>query len=1302
MFTTSSGLTPAYRPALWGFFISLPLLGLLQLLQVWKQRSLVDTWPDREREEVAVLTSEIQASFSLRAAKAIEQAGIVSTNGFLFESIREGGSENVASAFAQLEEARNENIASLEITDAQGTILVWSGRGSLPSYKSLLQNEASDSFFVITSVGLHRYLTFIQAMQDRQFYVVVNQTLEMNYPISNRFISRFSLSEELSQVVGREVRIAFDSSDVHPGEGWGTVPIRTPDGKTLTSVHFRFPHLEEAVLEVQYAFGVWKAGLIAVISVLGFIALIQFPRLRGLRYGHTALVIVAIWGIRILWRYVEFPSVLLGGWLFDPTLFASPFLFDLTSSVGELTLSVVCLFMTVAVLARRTIVRLVTGNQERPSTAPLPVAGIVFWILVLPIIVRSFGAAVRGFVFDSTLYYQDPASLLPSVPVLLMIGNLFFLTMALVGITMVAFVQVKETVSRFTAGWSSRSLHLITTGLFVAGYLTFSAVDREPQVPVSVLVLLLVVGTSTDIIRRKEIHPQSSHQRALRLVGVAAIVAFLIAAVVMDAKVHEKERQRLQSYAQELLRPVDSWISLVVSDAINTAQEQLRAVSLSALQLSATDPAFNVWAQTLLSREGYNSGLFLYDEFGRERSSFFVGLTSYERYELLTRIFDEEEEELVVFDRTVRGEQVKYYGMWSTVREEGGRSVGTIAVGLSASRRALFRGDSGEFLRTSATHPIDPRIRKMTVDEFDRGILVSSTSPNARRGDLLPSTIAERLKSEPARFLWTEQVEGATSAEVLYARDPSAPERIIRLTLTSLDVRWHLFNLMKLLISFGLLGVILFVVSAGWLVMKGNRVNLGFRGKLAIAFAVLSILPLIFLAYYNRQLAIDRLNESIERRLGQELELVHQRVVSALQSEEDFASGVNDDFCEAVASDLGIDFTVYNRRTVQASSRPELYRASLLDSRLGGSAYTETVLRQRGFFQQTERIGEVDYVVGYSPIMLEGRFLGVVAVPALYRLHEIDQELAQRNAYLLGAYAFVVAITTVIAFVLAGRLSRPLRELSQAARRIGRGDLDLQLTPRSSDEVGELVKAFNEMVQELKANREHLARVERELAWKEMAKQVAHEIKNPLTPIKLSIQHLQQAYKDNVPQFKEILDRVARTVVDQIETLSRIATEFSNFARMPMPRYERISLNEILRESVTLFSQVEGIAFKTKFDETLVPIVADRDELRRVFINILRNSVQAMPKGGTVEMSTRLEDGSCVITLRDNGPGIPEDIRSRVFQPNFSTKTDGMGIGLAISRKVIEDLNGTIELWSKVGEGTTIEIRLPMSHPATV
>jgi nitrogen fixation/metabolism regulation signal transduction histidine kinase len=236
------------------------------------------------------------------------------------------------------------------------------------------------------------------------------------------------------------------------------------------------------------------------------------------------------------------------------------------------------------------------------------------------------------------------------------------------------------------------------------------------------------------------------------------------------------------------------------------------------------------------------------------------------------------------------------------------------------------------------------------------------------------------------------------------------------------------------------------------------------------------------------------------------------------------------------------------------------------------------------------------------------------------------------------------------------------------------------------------------MTSELKASRARLARAERELAWKEMAKQVAHEIKNPLTPIKLSIQHLVQAYKQGAKDFGDILQRVSQTVVEQIEVLTRIASEFSNFARMPERHFERVDMVQLLMESINLFKEVKDVAFRANLSETPSFVIADKDELRRVFINIMRNSIQAMEKGGTIGVDLTVDHHACTIRISDTGSGIPENLQEKVFQPNFSTKTDGTGLGLAIAQKVIEDLDGTISLHSKVGEGTTVKMIIPLRH----
>ncbi len=560
----------------------------------------------------------------------------------------------------------------------------------------------------------------------------------------------------------------------------------------------------------------------------------------------------------------------------------------------------------------------------------------------------------------------------------------------------------------------------------------------------------------------------------------------------------------------------------------------------------------------------------------------------------------------------------------------------------------------------------------------------------------IPPKIETALSSGTGRFTWSdEEVEGQ-SYDVLYARDDADRSRILSLSVAALDVRWHLFNLVKTLLVYVLFLGITSGAMAGRSWLKGRPPQFGFREKLISSFAILSVMPLLLMAYYNRELTVDRLDENITRRLSQDLDITQQKIAGAVEDRQDFVQGVNNDFCEIAASDLGVDFSIYQGSQLKASSRPELYRASILDGRLNGSAYVNTVMLGRGFYQTQERIGEVSYVVGYRPIIIGDSISGVLAVPALYRQQEIDEELAQRNAFVLGAYALVVSFVIGLAIILAHALSRPLRDLSRAARSVGKGDLDVVLQARSADEVGDLIRSFNDMTTELRASRVNLARAERELAWKEMAKQVAHEIKNPLTPIKLSIQHLVQAYRQGAKDFGDILQRVSQTVVEQIEVLTRIASEFSDFARMPERRFERVDLSKLLIQTIDLFKEVGGVEFRPDISDVPAIIIADQDELRRVFINLVRNSVQAMKGGGVIVVSLQVERQICTIRITDTGAGIPEDIQSRVFQPNFSTKTDGMGLGLAITQKIIEDLSGTISIRSKVGEGTTVEMNIPL------
>jgi nitrogen fixation/metabolism regulation signal transduction histidine kinase len=249
--------------------------------------------------------------------------------------------------------------------------------------------------------------------------------------------------------------------------------------------------------------------------------------------------------------------------------------------------------------------------------------------------------------------------------------------------------------------------------------------------------------------------------------------------------------------------------------------------------------------------------------------------------------------------------------------------------------------------------------------------------------------------------------------------------------------------------------------------------------------------------------------------------------------------------------------------------------------------------------------------------------------------------------------------------------------------------------------MGDLANAFNRMSLELDKSRERLAQSEREVAWKEMARQVAHEIKNPLTPMKLSVQHVEHAYETKDENFATIFRRVMRTLSEQIAVLTRIATEFARFGEMPRRRYTFLSLRKVVDSAVALFDADRGrIRFVIEMPENLSSIYADEEEFRRTLVNLIRNAVQAIERWGVIVIAAKERHGLIHLTITDTGAGIPKETLAKIFDPNFSTKTSGMGLGLAIVKRSITDMSGQIAVESEVGKGTTFHIDLPARDAA--
>jgi two-component system nitrogen regulation sensor histidine kinase NtrY len=489
--------------------------------------------------------------------------------------------------------------------------------------------------------------------------------------------------------------------------------------------------------------------------------------------------------------------------------------------------------------------------------------------------------------------------------------------------------------------------------------------------------------------------------------------------------------------------------------------------------------------------------------------------------------------------------------------------------------------------------------------------------------------------------------------------------------------------------------------------------RLNFTYRVLLAFLLLSIIPLLLLARYQKETAV----ELRERFFESQINSVTRTVVNILEKEglienashllESVPQALkleqffNTEICRKIQEITGYGLNIYLKSgALLSSNRPEYFEMQFLSTQMDSQAYYQTVLQKKSFFLTETWRGEEPYIVGYRPFYDKKReIIGIISIPRSLKDFIFFRDQVLLYWRLVYFYLGLLCILTLLSVWMATYLTQPIRLLLEGTRHLSQGDLNYQIHKQLQGEFAELVHSFNQMTLDLKKSQEKLVLAERNAAWQEMAKQIAHEIKNPLTPMKLAAQHIHYAYQDGAADFDQILQKGIHSIIQQIDALGKIATEFSNFAKFPTRHFTSLNPLELLQECEHLYKHSEKITFHFDAPSDLPDILADKDELKRVFINLIRNAIQAMPSGGSLWISAKeveIEPLTYIeFHVKDNGPGIPPEHLSKLFQPNFSTKTDGTGLGLALCKKSIEAFRGKIEVHSTLGQGAEFIFWIP-------
>jgi signal transduction histidine kinase len=756
------------------------------------------------------------------------------------------------------------------------------------------------------------------------------------------------------------------------------------------------------------------------------------------------------------------------------------------------------------------------------------------------------------------------------------------------------------------------------------------------------------------------------------------------------------QREDLQRRVQQTIDQIDAVPSLAGFVATNDATP-------------AEDRAFVIWSRTDLAAFRLTSAVELYAADGALVSRFALHLPEYTaaRSRASSCSWENLFEEVSPFGSSERHVLRTARGICAR-----GRIVGSIVVRVMLDYRTLpFISRQSPYLeslqldRPTRAEATSGRDVEFAMYGWSRAPIIESGS----RVWSLPDAVFNRLVASRQPF-WETLERDDELFRVYFLSDRG---EIYALGYPVITWPAHIINLAELALLVTALYLTLLATASMLRALAVRRPSTGrgllreirssFYRKLFLAYVAGSVVPVVILAVAIRNYFANELTAG-------GVEAAQRTVTTAQRLVEDYAaiqqtgttvvSTLDDQIMVLVWRAIDEDVNLFQRTHLQATSARDLFASSLLSTRTPGDVYKSILLDRLPTFVGDEQIGEHPYRLAAAPVRAGGRD-GIVTVPLTNRRDEIEQQIDELDRRVRSAAVLFICLGAAIGYWMAERIADPVNRLTRATRRIARGELDARIAATSSDELRRLVEDFNQMAEDLQRQRAELERTQRLEAWADMARQVAHDIKNPLTPIQLSAEHARRVNIDNGSPLSPVLDDCVNAILAQVRLLRQISSEFSSFASSPTPRPEVTDLTALVDEVVESYrTGLAGrIAIDVRSEPARVSATVDRTLFGRALTNIIENALHAMPGTGrlTIHVGQSSHEPKASVSITDTGVGMDQDALNRIFEPYFSTKATGTGLGLTIAKRNVELNGGEVRVQSERGVGTTVTLTVPLA-----
>ncbi|MGB9906926.1 MAG: sensor histidine kinase [Candidatus Saccharicenans sp.] len=777
-------------------------------------------------------------------------------------------------------------------------------------------------------------------------------------------------------------------------------------------------------------------------------------------------------------------------------------------------------------------------------------------------------------------------------------------------------------------------------------------------------------------------------------------LCLLIISVFTYSMLKEFTEQRARTLTENVLVHLVSSQKTWARTALNQSLAELQKRSRELLQYfrnpSDPDLARSLWNKTLLARFNWNSCLYLQSADFKLLSSFGLNLPVFAEQTndlpfSLRPVFDEQYLDIL-------GQEKHFLVGYQDFRDEQGRG-GRLAIWVSLDPELLpFYYSANPYFELLRLNTL-PSLQHFPVSLAIFNSRGESVFQQNKPGLALPAEIKVSWPPPPTGR-WLEFRDGRSHYRGFFLALADNNVGVFYQPLKSLRRQFTEFlKLFFLLAIFLVAGLLPYLVRRKEWWLSGRS----FSFRVYLSFLAAGLVPIFFFIFFSQtvvaRIFADRFVQEATSRAYFARSILHD-FISLQEQTESPAPGRPEDLVFWISSTLNNDVNLFKNGRLLSSSRQEFFETGLFSEMMDGETYFRLAWLNQPLVVSRRAFGRYSYQTLTIPYHYH-QDTYFLHLPFPFEKQEISRARAELFEFFLFTSVFFILLIAFLVATIKKMVVLPINQLIRATQEVSLGNLDVRVEHQAQDELRSLVDGFNTMVENLKAHEKELAELSQRVAWTEMARKVAHEIKNPLTPIQLSAEHILKVRADKHPDFDRILQESISYIISEVENLRRIAGEFMTIARESGTIKTRFDLKELVQELLLPFQQTlaDRISFSLHQSGHDFELLGDRGKMKVALRNLLINAIEAIKDRGRVEVNLKEAGEELMVEIKDNGCGIPPEMVDRIFEPYFSTKEKGTGLGLAICKRIVEEHEGSIRLESQPGQGTRVTITLPRKKP---